>query len=116
MIKSIILTAALLTSTHAFALSEKIKGQIHELCITESRFAEEVANLRHKTDDIGHKAVTNFLREAHIVRPMLLAAFQTKRVKSSFFNNNQEDAIRSFKNAWYSKCVIGWTKDLKGSK
>lgn len=116
MIKSTILTAALLISTQSLAISEETKGQIHKLCIMEARFAEEAANLRHKTNDMGHEAVTSILRKAPVIRPMLLAAFRTKRVESSFFNSNQEDAIKSFKNAWYNVCVMDWTKDLRGTR
>lgn len=116
MIKSIILTAALLTSTQALAISEETKGQIHEVCITEAHFAEIAATLRHKTNDMEHGDITDTLREVPIIRPMLLASFRTKRVKSSFFNNDQEDAIKSFKNAWYNVCVMDWTKEFKGAK
>lgn len=116
MIKSIILTAALLSSTQALAISEETKGQIHDLCIIEARFAESAATLRHKTNDMGHEAVTEILREVPVIRPMLLASFRTKHVESSFFNNNQEDAIKAFKNAWYNICVEDWTKEVKGAK
>jgi hypothetical protein len=116
MIKSIILTAAILASTHALAISEDTKEKIHKLCIMEARFAERAAILRHKTNDMEHEAVADILRKAPVIRPMLLAVFRTKRVESSFFNNDQEDAIKSFKNAWYNICVMDWAKEMKGTK
>ena len=116
MIKPIILTAALLAATQALAISEDNKEKIHKLCIMESRFAERAAILRHKTNEMEHEAVTDILRKAPVIRPMLLAAFRTKHVESSFFNNDQEDAIKSFKNAWYNVCVMDWTKEMKGTK
>tara|TARA_R110001592_G_C13193009_1_gene753679 strand:- start:11343 stop:11708 length:366 start_codon:yes stop_codon:yes gene_type:complete len=121
MIKSTILAAAaaaaLLASTQALALTDSEFEKVNKLCKIHASLAETVATVRHKTNDIGSNQVEMLMQKAPATRPIFLVAFQTDHVPSGFFSSDdQEIAIKRFKNLWYAKCIKDWTRKFKDAE
>ena len=106
MIKSILVSTALLMASASVTAAEKDLATLyHEICTLQTTRAEVAITARYNINDISDPRINKIMTKYPTMRPMMVAAFKQRYVPSSIFNDDREVAIKRFKNSWYSTCI-----------